>query len=149
MYATHKRKILSSYNIVFDEIFSSALAYTSQPYAEYMDIRPYVSYIPYDKSSKEQTGNIIMFTQFEEGDLLSEIRNDTESGNEYDDNSTLPPLISEKEMDEMSSCDESDAEPMSMDMSEDIFEGGQCHPIINRREARYKIRDSFKQRQAE
>ena len=28
VYVTHKRKIVSSYNFIFDEIFSSALAYT-------------------------------------------------------------------------------------------------------------------------
>ena len=38
---------------------------------------------------------------------------------------------------------------MSTDMLEDICDGGQSRPSINRREARYNIRDSFKQRQAE
>ena len=47
-----------------------------------------VSYIPCATSSREQTGNIITFTQFEEGGLLYETQNllsetcdDTESGN--------------------------------------------------------------------
>ena len=48
-----------------------------------MDMRPAVSYIPYPTSPKEQTGDIIMFVHFEEGNLLSESRNGTESGNEY------------------------------------------------------------------
>ena len=39
-------------------------------------------------------GNIITFTQFEEGGLLSESCNDMESGNKFDDNSTPAPLIS-------------------------------------------------------
>ena len=56
---------------------------------------------------------IITFTQFEEGNLLSKTREDTEIINKYDDNSTTPQLISEEEMDEMSSGDESDDEPMS------------------------------------
>ena len=34
-------------------------------------------------------------------------------------------------------------------MLEDILDGSQYQPIINRREAHYKIRDNFKQRQAE
>ena len=49
-----------------------------------------------------KTGDIITFVQFKEGDLLlktqnllSETCDDTESGNEYDENSTMPPLISE------------------------------------------------------
>ena len=79
-----------------------------------------VSYIPYDTSSRGETGDIITFTHFEEGGLLSEkqnllaeTRDDTESGNELDDNSTMPPLIGENEMDVISSGNESDAEPMS------------------------------------
>ena len=39
-----------------------------------------VSYTPYATSSNEQTGNMITFTQFEEGDLLSETPDDAESG---------------------------------------------------------------------
>ena len=46
-------------------------------------------------------------------------------------------------MDVMSPGDESDAKLMSGDMLEDIRDGGQYHPIINRIDARYKIRDHF------
>ena len=49
----------------------------------------------------------------------------------------------------MSSGDESDAELISTDMLEDIRDVSQSHPIINRREALYKIRGHFKQRIAE
>ena len=49
-----------------------------------MAMRPAVTYTPYATSSKEQTGNVITFTQFEEGNLLSETRNDTEIGDESD-----------------------------------------------------------------
>ena len=35
----HRRKIISSYNVVFGESFSSALTYTSQPYAKAMDMQ--------------------------------------------------------------------------------------------------------------
>ena len=100
-----------------------------------------MSYKPYDTSSKEQTGNIITITQFEEGDLPSKYCNDMESGNESDDNSNIPPLISELEIDAMSSSDESDAKPMPTDMLEYFFEGSKSHPNINKREGRYKIRD--------
>ena len=44
----------------------------------------------------------------------------------------------------MSLGDNSDAEPMSMDMLEYIRGRNQSHKIINRREARYKIRDCYK-----
>ena len=48
--------------------------------------------------------------------LLSETRDNTESGNEYDDNSTMQPLGSKEEMYVMSSVNESDAETMSTEM---------------------------------
>ena len=69
---------------MFDESFSSALAYTSQPYSEAMVMRPAVTYTPYGTSSIEQTGDIIMFAQFEERNILTKTRNDAESGDEYD-----------------------------------------------------------------
>ena len=46
-----------------------------------------------------------MFAQFKEGGLLSETHYGTEKFNEYDDDSTLVPLISEEEIDTMSSGD--------------------------------------------
>ena len=72
------------------------MVYISQPYAEVMEMRPSVSYTPYATSSKEETDDIITFAQFEEGNLWSETRDDTESGKEYGDDSTLPPLIIEE-----------------------------------------------------
>ena len=59
-------------------------------------MQPDVSYIPYAISYKVKNGNIITCTQFEEGNLLSDHRNDTESGNKYVDGSNLAPLISEE-----------------------------------------------------
>ena len=47
-------------------------------------------------------------------------------------------------MDATSSGDEFDDEPMSTYMLEDIRYGSQYHPIVNRREARYKICDILK-----
>ena len=71
MYVPSTRKVISSYDVVFDESFSSALSYTSQPYAEAMVMRPTVMYTPYTTSSKEKTGDMITFAQFEEGNLIS------------------------------------------------------------------------------
>ena len=101
------------YDVVFDESFSSVLAYTSQPYAEEMAMLPAVSYIPSSTSSREKTGNITTFMQFEEVNLLSENRDNTGCGNKYDEHSTLPPLFSKEEMDVIDSGNESDAEHMS------------------------------------
>ena len=98
-----------------------------------------MSYIPYDTSPKEQTGDINTFAKFEEGNLPSETRNDTESSNKYDDDLTLTTLIGFEEMDVMSSGNESDAEPMSTDMLEYICDGSQSNPSINIIKARYKI----------
>ena len=95
MYVPSTRKIIYSYDVIFDESFSSTLAYMSQPYVEVMAMRPAVSYTPYDTYSREKTGNIIMFAHFEEGCLLSETHYDAESGDKYVDNSIIPPLLSE------------------------------------------------------
>ena len=46
-------KIISLYDVVFDESVSSALAYTSRPYLEAMAMRPEVTYTPYGTSSRE------------------------------------------------------------------------------------------------
>ena len=68
---------------------SNVLSYTSRSYSEAMAVHPAVMYTPYDTSSKEQTVNVITFAQFEEGDLLTETRNDTESGDESGNESLM------------------------------------------------------------
>ena len=93
MYVPSTRKIISSYDVVFDESFSSMLAYKSQPYSEVMAMRPDVSYIPCDTSLRGKTDDIITFTNFEEANLLSESSNDAGSGDKYDDKSIITPLI--------------------------------------------------------
>ena len=40
VYVLYKRNIVYSYDVGFDEMFSSALLYTSQPYAEAMAMQP-------------------------------------------------------------------------------------------------------------
>ena len=67
----------------------------SQPYSEAMLMRPAVMYTLYATSSKEQTGDVIMFAQFEEGNLITETRNDTESDDESDRKSIM---MSKKDM---------------------------------------------------
>ena len=96
LYLPSTRKVIYSYDVVFDKSFSSALSYTSQPYSEAMVVRPAVTYTPYATSSKEKTGNVITFTHFEEGYLLSETQNlfaenrdNKESSNEPDDYSNV------------------------------------------------------------
>ena len=62
MYVPSTRKIIFSYDVVFDESFFSELAYKSQPYSEAMEMRPTVTHIPCALSSREKTGDIITFT---------------------------------------------------------------------------------------
>ena len=69
MYAPSARNIISSYDVVFDEIFSSALKYTSKTYLEAMVMRTAVTYTPCATSSREKTGDLITFAQFEEGNI--------------------------------------------------------------------------------
>ena len=87
-----------------------------------MDMRLAVLYLPYATSPGGVTVYIIMFLQFEEGDSLSEIRNDTESSNKSDEDPTLAPLINEEEMDVISSGNESGAEPVSTYMETFVTE---------------------------
>ena len=87
-------KIISSYDVVFDGMLSSTFAYTLRPCSEEMDMHLSMAYTPYATSSIEQTGVITMFTQFEEGNLLSETCNDVESSDKSDDDSIIPPLLS-------------------------------------------------------
>ena len=64
-YVQQKRKIIYSYDVVPDESFSSAFAYTSQPYVETVDMCLAVSYTPCATSSRGQTINIITVAHFE------------------------------------------------------------------------------------
>ena len=61
----------------------------------------------------------------------------------------MPTLQRKEDMDAMDSGDESDHDHISTYMLEDIHDGSQTHPKVNRREALYKIRDCIKQRQSE
>ena len=101
-----------------------------------MLMRLAVTYTPCATSSREQTGNIITFTQFEEANILTKTRNNEESGDEYDENSIMKTLLSKEEMDDMDSGDESDHDLISTDMLEDICYGSHFHPNVNKREAR-------------
>ena len=46
VYLPGTRKVIYSYNVVFDEGFSSALAYMSRPYSGEIIMRPTVTYTP-------------------------------------------------------------------------------------------------------
>ena len=146
MYIPSTRKIISSHDVVFDESFSSALSYTSQHYSEAMAMRPAVTYTPYVTSSKEQTGNAITLAQFEEGNILTETRNDAGSCDKSDSESLM---MNEQDMENLNSNEESDYDLISTEMLEEIRDRILTHPNINKREARYKIRDCIRQRKAE
>ena len=61
----------------------------SQPYSEAMAMHPAVTYTLYATSSKEKTGDVITFAQFEEGNILTETHNDTESGDKSNSESIM------------------------------------------------------------
>ena len=146
MYIPSTRTIISSYDVVFDEIYSSALSYTSLPYSEAMAMRLTVTYTPYGTSSRERTGDIIMFAHFEEGNISTETRNNAESGDESNNESIM---MSEQDMEDINSGNESDHDLISTEMLEDMRDGSQNHLNVHRREERYKIRDRSRQRQLE
>ena len=128
MYEPSTRKLISLYNVVFDKSFSCALSYTSQPYAEVMAMRLTVTYTPYATYSKEQTGNVIKFAQVEEGNLISETLNNTESGDESDNESLM---MSEKDMENLDKIEKFDDDLISTETLHDICDGNQTHPNID------------------
>ena len=77
-----------------------------------MAMRPEVTYTLHSTSSNEQTGDIITFTQFEEENLLSETRNDTEIGDESDSESIM---MSEKDMENPNETEKFDDDLISME----------------------------------
>ena len=107
-----------------------------------MAMRPTVTYTPYATSSKEQTGDVITFAQFEEGNLISETRNDTESDDESDSKSIM---MSKKDMENLDGKEKFDENLITMETLYDIRDGNQTHPIIDKREAHLSIRDRIKQ----
>ena len=130
---------------MFDESFSSALSYTSRPYEEAMAMRPTVTYTPYVTSSKEQTGDVIAFAQFEEGNLISETRNNTESDDKSDSKSIM---MSKQDMENLDEKEKFDDDLISTETLHEIRDGNQTHPSIDKREARLEIRDRIKQKKS-
>ena len=98
VYVPSTSKIISSYDVVFDDSFSSELAYMSRPYSEAMAMCPAVIYTPNGTPLREQTYNIITFAQFEEGDILTETHNDAESCDESDSKSLM---MNEQDMEKL------------------------------------------------
>ena len=111
-----------------------------------MAMRPTVTYTPYATSSKEQTGNVIMFAQFEEGNLLTETRNDAESGYESDSKSIM---MSEQDTENLDEKENLDDDLISTETLHAIRDGNQTHPSIDKREARLKIRDRIKKNKSQ
>ena len=58
-------------------------------------------------------------------------------------------MLSKQDVDTIKYGDESDHDLISTDMLHDIRDGSQTHPKVNKREARYKIRDRIRQGQSE
>ena len=143
VYVTSTRKVISSYDVKFDKSFVSALSYSSRPYAEAMAMRPALTYTPYATSSKEKTGDVITFAQFEEGNLLSETCNDKESGDESDSESIM---MSKRDMESLDETEKLDDDLISTETLQNIRDGNQTHPKIDKREARLAIRDRIKQK---
>ena len=110
---------------------------------EAMEMRPTVTYTLYATSAKEKTGNVITFAQFEEGNLITETRNNTESDDKYYSESTM---MSEKDMENLDEKERFDDDLISTETLHDIRDRNQTHPSIDKREARLEIRDRIKQK---
>ena len=111
-----------------------------------MAMRPEVTYTLYATSSKEQTGDVITFAQFEEGNLLTETRNDAEICNESDSESLL---MNKQDMENLDENEKSNHDLITTETLEDIRDRNQTHSTVNKIEERCKIRDCIKKRQSE
>ena len=120
------------------------LSYRSRPYLEVMAMRLAVTYTLYATSSKEQTGNVITFAQFEAVNLLTETCNDAESCDESDSESLM---MNKQDMENLDSNENSDDNHISTEMLEDIRDGSQTYTNVDKSKARRKIHDRIKQRQ--
>ena len=108
-----------------------------------MVMRLAVRYTLYATSSIKKTVDVITFTQFEEENILTETRNDTESGDESDSESIM---MNEQDMENLDEKEKFDDDLISTETLHDISGGNQTHPNIDKREARIKIRDRIKQK---
>ena len=92
-----------------------------------MAMRLAVMYTPYATYSREQTGNVITLTQFEEGNILTETCNDAEICDKPDNKSIM---MSKQDMENIDSGDESDHYLISTERLEDICDGSQSHQNV-------------------
>ena len=53
-------------------------------------------------------------------------------------------MMSKQDMENLDSNEKSDHDLISTEMLEDIRDGSQTHPTVNKREARYEIRDRIR-----
>ena len=107
-----------------------------------MAMRLSVTYTPYATSSKKQTGDVITFSQFEEGNILTETCNNAESGDESDNESIM---MSKQHMENLDSNEDSDHDIISAEILEDIRDcrgescnRGEAHARSNKMRAREK-----------
>ena len=83
-------------------------------------MRTAVKYTPYATSSKEETGDVVTFTQFKEGNISTDTSNDAETVEESDNESIM---TSKQDMEDINYGDESDHDLISTDMLEEICDG--------------------------
>ena len=74
--------------------------------------------------------------------MLSETRNNTESDDTSDSKSIM---MSERDMENLGKTEKFDEGLISTELLQDICDGNQNHPKINKREACMAIRDRIKQ----
>ena len=98
-------------------------------------MRPVVTYTPYATSSREKTGDVITFAQFEEGTILTETRNDAESGDKSDSESLM---MNKQDMENLDSNEKSDHNlisdssllSVSLRVSVNMFPSSNCVNVI-------------------
>jgi hypothetical protein len=117
VYVPATRSIVTSSDVVFDETFQTAVGYTSQPYQEAMSMRPGVTFRPQASSSMEQTGDVITFAQFEEGNKADLTKSERANSDAFDEYADMPALL-DPSSDSESDLDDEMPE-LDIDLSDD------------------------------
>jgi len=111
IYCPGSRSIVVSDEVIFDELFTSAIALTWQKFQDVLTLRPLASFIPDVRTTLERTGTIAtLHPQVEEGTTAVEESTPVEEGHNPDSNDPddLPDLVPQQPEDDESTAASND-----------------------------------------
>jgi hypothetical protein len=118
IYCPGSRSIIISNDVIFDELFTSAIALTWQKFQDGLTLRPLASFIPDVSTTLEHTGTILtIHTPVKEGNVPTPPP-PNEHENHADPDDDVPDLVPQGQDDENSTAESEDDED---DASQDDF----------------------------